>query len=88
MRLQFLQPKDGRSANRPAIRSFGLLVAVAVLATGALTSSLGAKPSPLTGIRVLTSGLILIISLALTARVMVAIERARRQAGGRTSDDV
>lgn len=75
-----LQPQAGRPTALRAHRSFWLLVGVAVLATGALSSALTAQPSPLTGIRVAASGLILVTSLALTGRVMIALERARRQA--------
>jgi len=68
------------SSRRPAHRSFWLLVAVAVLATGALSSALAAPPSPLTGLRVAASGLVLLGSLTFAARVMIALEHARRQA--------
>ena len=74
------QPRAGRSARRQAQRSFWLLVAVAVLVTGALSSALAAPPSPLTGLRVAASGLILLGSLTFAARVMIALERARRRA--------
>ncbi|HZW42937.1 MAG TPA: hypothetical protein VFF32_00910 [Dermatophilaceae bacterium] len=60
--------------------AFWGLVAIAVLTAGSLTAGLGADPSPLTGLRVAASGLVLIGSLALAARVMVALERARRRA--------
>ena len=74
------QSQSGRSARRQAHRSFWLLVAVAVLATGALSSALAAPPSQLTGLRVVASGLILLGSLTFAARVMIALERARRRA--------
>ena len=71
------QPQGSR---RPAHRSFWLLVAVTVLAAGALSSALAAPPSPLTGLRVAASGLVLLGSLTFAARVMIALEHARRQA--------
>lgn len=70
----------GRSALRRARWSFWILVGVAVLAAGSLNAGLGAQPSPLTGLRVAASGMVLIGALALAARVMVALERARRRA--------
>lgn len=73
------QPQAGRSACRQAHRSFWLLVAVAVLATGALSSALAAPPSPLTGLRMAASGLILLGSLTCAARMMIALESARRR---------
>ena len=60
------------------LRSMSLLVSL-VLATGALTSALAAPPSPITGLRVGISGLVLIASLTLTVRVVFAVERARKQ---------
>lgn len=74
------QTGAGRSTRRRAYLWFWILVAVAVLATGALSSALTATPSPLTGLRVAASGLILLGSLTLAARVMIALERARRRA--------
>ena len=67
-------------ASNRARRSFWLLVAVAVLAAGALTSALSAAPGPITGLRVAASGVLLVASLTLAARVMVALERTRRRA--------
>ena len=69
-----------RLVHRSAQRSFWLLVLVAVLATGSLNSAFRAVPSPLTGLRVAASGLVLIASLTLATRVMIAVERARRKA--------
>lgn len=73
------QPQADHPARRQAYYSFWLLVAIAVLATGALTSALSAQPSPLVGLRVAASGLVLLGSLTLAARVMIALERARRR---------
>jgi len=61
-----------------ARRSFWVLVAVAVLATGTLTRALTAEPSPLTGLGVLGSALVLMVAVGLAARVLLALERARR----------
>jgi len=60
--------------------AFWVLVVVAIVAAGSLTAGLGTDPSPVTGLRVAVSGIVLIGSLALAARVMVALERARRRA--------
>lgn len=60
--------------------TFWGLVVVSVLAAGSLNAALAAAPSPLTGLRVAVSGAVLIGALALAARVMVALERARRRA--------
>lgn len=65
---------------RRARRSFWILLAVAVLSAGLLSASLGSGPSPLAGTTVAGSGIALIASIALAARVMVAVERARRRA--------
>lgn len=61
-----------------ARRLFWSLLAVAVLAAGAVRTALAATPGPWTGMGVAASGLILIGSLAGTARIMVALERARQ----------
>lgn len=75
----FRRPQIGRLVHHSAQRSFWLLVVVAVLATRALSSALGASPSPSTGLRVAASGLVLLASLPLATRVMIALERARRR---------
>jgi len=69
-----------RSPLQRARRSFWLLVTIAVLAAGVLTSALGAAPGPITGLRVAASGLVLIASLTLATRLMAALERARKRA--------
>jgi|GEM_PF-1861432 len=74
----FRRPQIGRPAHHSAQRSFWLLVVVAVLATRALINAFGASPSPSTGLRVAATGLVLLASLALATRVMIALERARR----------
>ena len=65
---------------RRARRSFLVLALVAVLASGSLSAALASDPGPLVGLRVAASGLVLVASIALAARVMVALDRAHRQA--------
>lgn len=78
-----LEPVGGSPLRR--VRwSFWILVAIAVLSAGALNAGLAAEPSPLTGLRVGGSGITLIGSLALAARVMISVERARRRARSRS----
>ena len=74
------RPQIGRLFHHSAHRSFWLLVVVAVVATRALSSAFGAPSSPSTGLRVAASGLVLLTSLTLATRVMIAVERARRKA--------
>lgn len=69
---------QAQTARRNPLRSFWILVAVAVLATGSLSSSLTATPSPTTGLRVAASGLIALLAITLAVRVMIALSRARR----------
>jgi hypothetical protein len=68
------------SALQRARRRFWLLLVTAALSAGSLSSALGAPPSPLTGLRVAGSGLVLLVSLTLAARVMIALDRARKRA--------
>ena len=74
------QRRVNRPASQRARRSLWILVTVAVLAAGVLTSALSAAPGPITGLRVAASGLVLIAALTLAARVMAALERARKRA--------
>ncbi len=67
-----------------ARRSFWALVLIAVLAAGSLDIALRADAGPLTGLRVAASGLVAVLALALAARVMLALERARRGQAERT----
>jgi hypothetical protein len=71
-------PATGGSLGR-ARRSFWGLVAVAVLAAGWLNAALTAPPGPVTGLHVASSGTVLIFAVGLAARVLVAVERARRR---------
>lgn len=71
----------GRSAAvRRARRSFWSLVVIAALATGSLSIALNNQAGPSTGVQVALSGTVVLVSLALAARVMIALERARRRA--------
>jgi hypothetical protein len=70
---------QGRSTLKRARWAFWACVGIAMLAAGSLSAGLGAAPSPLTGLRVAVSGIALIAALALAARVMIALERARRR---------
>lgn len=67
------------SPSRRAVRSLWILVGIAVLAAGSLSAALTAGSAPLTGLRVAVSGLVLVGSVVLAARVMFALERARRR---------
>ena len=64
---------------RRARRSFWILVLVAVLASGSLSAALASDPGPLVALRVAVSGLVLIASVVLAARVMGALDRGRRR---------
>jgi hypothetical protein len=66
-------------------RSFWLLLAIALLSAGALSSAFRSTPSPGTGLRVAGSGTILVVAVALEIRVMAAVERARRNRGAPTN---
>ena len=64
---------------RRASRSLWVLLGIGVLASGSLNAALSADTGPFTGARVAASGLVLVASVVLAARVMFAIERARRR---------
>lgn len=78
------RPAASRSTSRRAHRSFWMLLVVAVLATGALSSALAGPPGLLAGLSVAGSGVFLIVAVALAARILVVAERARRRAGAGT----
>lgn len=63
-----------------ARRVFWVLVALAVLAMGALSSALARQPGAWTGLSVAASGLVLLLASTLAFRVMVALEQRRRSA--------
>lgn len=70
---------------RRAVRSLWILVGIAVMASGALSAALSADTGPFTGARVAASGIVLVASVVLAARVLFAIERARRADPGQQS---
>ncbi len=72
------QAKTAQPVHGKARRSFWVLVAVAILATGSLSRSLTAPPSPATGLALALSGLIALLAVSLAVRVMTALSRARR----------
>lgn len=67
-----------------ARRSFWLLLAIAVLALGSLSDALASPPAPATGLRVAASGLLLLASTSLAARVLLVTGRNEQ---GRRRDD-
>lgn len=58
---------------------FWALTVVAALATGSLSAALRAPTGTLTGVRIVLSGTVALITLTLAARLMIALERARRR---------
>ena len=74
-------PSDPAPRWRSARRLFWALTLVAVAATGSMSAALAAPPGALTGVRVAVSGLVLVAAVTLAARVLVALERARRRSG-------
>ncbi len=71
------------AAARPR-RAFWVLLAIAVLAMGSLTSALARPPGAWTGLTVAASGVVPLPAAALACRVMVALEHRRRRASART----
>ena len=69
------------SLRRPR-RTFWVLTLVAVAAAGSVSAALHAPAGTATALRVAVSGLVLIVTSVLAARVMIALERARRRALG------
>lgn len=67
------------SAGRRARRWFWALLLVAVGAMGGLYSALRAAPGPGAGLAVATTSVILLLSTAQAARILLAVERARRR---------
>jgi hypothetical protein len=67
------------SPARRARRSFWVLVTVAILAAGSLSAAVTSAPSPGTGLRVAGSGVLLILTIGLAARVQTALVRADRR---------
>lgn len=73
------RPERQQSAAH-ARRVFWVLVAIAVLAMGALSSALARQPGAWTGLSVAASGVVLLLASTLAFRVMVALEQRRRSA--------
>ena len=71
-----------RTPTRRVRRTFWILVGVAVLAAGGLSSGLAARSNPLTGLRVAASGIVLVAALTLAARILVHGDRERRRVSG------
>ena len=63
-------------------RTFWVLAVVAVAAAGSVSAALDGSDGTFTALRVAVSGLDLILAIVLAARVMVALERARRRGLG------
>lgn len=80
-------PSLHASTSRRAGLSLWVLVGVGVLASGSLRAALSADTGPSTGVRVAASGLVLVASVVLAARVMFAIERARRRGSDQPSGE-
>ena len=70
------------SATRPTVRRarrwFWALLLVAIGAMGGLFGALGAAPGPGAGLAVALTSLLLLVSTAQAARILLALERARR----------
>lgn len=69
---------ETRRAEAKPRHAFWVLVAMAVLAMGALTSALARPPGAWTGLTVAASGVVLVLASALACRVMLALEQRRR----------
>lgn len=76
-----------RSPTTRARKAFWTLVLVAVLATGALSVALRARPNPAAGATVAISGLVLAIALTLATRILLALDHARRSLHQRSRDE-
>lgn len=67
------------SGVRRARRWFWVLFLLAVLAMGALYAALGSRPGPATGIAVLITSALLLLSTAQAVRIWLALDRTRRR---------
>lgn len=70
---------DSSKARRRALRSLWILLAVSMVAAASLQRAFEATASPVTGVRVALSGIVLVAALALAVRILTAFDRARRQ---------
>jgi hypothetical protein len=57
-----------------------VLTAISILAAGGLSAAASAPPSPMTGLSFAFSAVLLVVAGLLAARVVIALERARRAA--------
>lgn len=57
-----------------------MLIVISILASGGLSTALSAPPNPLTGLAFALSAVVLVVAGLLAARVVIALERARRAA--------
>ncbi len=62
---------------RRARRTFWVLTATAVIATGSLSGALTARPGPITGLRFAASAFVVLIALVLMTRILAALPRPR-----------
>lgn len=69
---------QAKAAGAKARRVFWVLVAIAILAMGSLTSALTRPPGMWTGLTVAVSGVVLLLAAALACRVMAALACRRR----------
>jgi hypothetical protein len=77
--MSALNRAGAKPAQAKPRRAFWVLVAIAVLAMGSLTSALARPPGPWTGLAVAASGVVLLLASALAGRVMLALEKRRRR---------
>lgn len=71
--------RSPRSSTHRAYRAFWTLIVIAALAMGALTKAWKSDPGPLTGLAVAASGTVLVLSLTLACRIMIALDHAHRR---------
>ncbi len=67
---------------RRAMRSFWVLVVMAILLTGALSNALTRDPSPITGMVVALVGTLLALTVTQASRIMMAFGRTTNLGGG------
>jgi hypothetical protein len=75
-----MHPPASSLSWRRAHRTFWILMTIAVVAAGSVSSAARAHPGPFTAVRLALSGAALIISVALAGRVFLHLGRARRTA--------
>lgn len=70
--------RSGGSSLRRAHRSLWVLIAISILAAGWLSAAVSSPPGPMTGLSFALSAMLLLAAMMLAARVVIALERARR----------